>query len=288
MSDARELSLVCSRASRAFQALGSALISVGDGGGFVSAASLAIVFESAVDAAPERQRELAEAAGEFIPIGLEAVKQAFPSDAVSALSRKLTRAVANFSRITTQKEHQERLLMKNETKHNEDTEWLSGVAKLTTSPACITALAVSIAFRCALVAKNTCGVKQCKALAVLANRIQRLSTFVPDGDIADAGMMASATLYAASLNARSRADGTVPAEDASLLSDIEECAAAFDAIRLNRALYGTMSWRNCIEAQNVAAEAFGAAFSIIPRRVPFAERDSSPFRKYIAAPLEAR
>lgn len=286
MSDARELSLVCSRVSRAFRALGNALISVGDGAGFVSAVSLAIVFESAVDAAPERRRELTEAAEEFIPIGLEAVKQAFPPDAVSVLSRKLTRAVASFSRRTTQKRHQE--MMKNETKHNEESEWLSGVAKLATSPACITALAVSIAFRCALVAKNTCGIKQYKALALLANRIQRLSTFVPDGDIADAGMMTSATLYAASLNARSRADGVVPAEDASLLSDIEECAAAFDAIRLNRALYGTMSWRNCIEAQNVAAEAFGAAFSIIPRRVPFAERDSSPFRKYIAAPLEAR
>lgn len=104
MSDTREFSLACSRASRAFQMLGNALLVVGDGTKFATAASLALAFESAIDAAPEKRRELAVAASEFVPVGLEAIKPKFPSDIVSMLSRKLTRAVANFSQKNAHKE----------------------------------------------------------------------------------------------------------------------------------------------------------------------------------------
>lgn len=104
MSSEHKFSLACSRASRAFQTLGNALILAGDGAKFATAASLALAFESAVDAAPEKRRELVAAANEFIPIGLDAIKHKFQSDTISMLSRKLTRAVANFSLQCTETE----------------------------------------------------------------------------------------------------------------------------------------------------------------------------------------
>lgn len=88
--------------------LGNALIIAGDGAKFAAAASIALAFEAAVDAPPEKRKELVSAASALIPRALEAVGTRFPADVVSMLSRNLTRAIKDFSQYNTQKRQKEK------------------------------------------------------------------------------------------------------------------------------------------------------------------------------------
>lgn len=101
MDDSRRLSLACSRASRAFQTLGNALLIAGDGAKFASAASVALAFESAVDADPVRRRELLAVAAEFFPVAVDSLRSRFSPETVRTIELRLSRAIKSFHERTT-------------------------------------------------------------------------------------------------------------------------------------------------------------------------------------------
>lgn len=101
MNHDRDISLACSRASRAFQTLGNALIICGDGAKFASAASIALSFESAIDASDDVRRDLVSEARAFVPVAIDAIEPRFSRGASQLLAVRLMRAIDNFSRKTT-------------------------------------------------------------------------------------------------------------------------------------------------------------------------------------------
>lgn len=150
--------------------------------------------------------------------------------------------------------------------------WLTGAAALAFVPAGIVSLAVSIASRCALVAKASCGAASARALVSLAARLHRLASSIPDNDVSSLGSAAAAAFYVASLNSVGRSSGVAVSADSRLLCDIEECVSAFDSIRSDVSFQNTRYWSICFEAQSIVVLAYETAFSVAPGKASRDER----------------